>query len=556
MKMFVAYRRDDVPDFVEELHQFISGHHFDEDDSIFVDNNLPSGPPWRNGRDQQLEDSHVLLLVAGPDWERGKDQSHDLNDETDEIRRELLMAHQMNKVILPVLVGRDKFDKKALPECLRHILHNPQWAFLREKFDAQRAGAKLMVDLARTRETLRKKPIVFISSTLAFLEDQESTEGLDYFTSLVTATTQKLRNFGHEVILKVPRYERQESIEAPGSHQVELLREVEKNRRNYGGLLIAPFDTDAVCEVILRLCHKKDFPIATVDKGYDRDDLRFVSAGVIPPPAAVCDGLYNGGLAAKSIIRYLKDIGKLQATVVILQGLQGSVPRIQGFLKEISSHNTRCGQGNNVSTVVSKEIPFRQEPARKMALRYIKEEDWSALIDPILMDTIPQADRAKPGAIDAFFCCNDEMALGVRDALEECLMQERRPEPAVVVGFDGIGAVKRKILREKDPWLLNSVDVKLTTQVDHLVRAFDRAVTTRKQMEDELPVTRGALIDEGQTEHAKEMQKVRASPTGTRGTAECRSMNKAKRLATSHGGLDIGGLLCQRSGVGLLDFGQ
>jgi len=221
-----------------------------------------------------------------------------------------------------------------------------------------------------------------------------------------------------------------------------------------------------------------DFPILTIDKGYIDDEIK-LDVGVPHPPYVMCDENYGGRIAARSLISFFEENRHEvpEPRVAVLSGLEGSDLRIEGFKEEFTSHFS--GDGAVYPNPLAGE--FRRAVARQLTQAFLKKQRL---------------------AVHAFFCCNDEMALGVRDALEEETNKFRRRIRHIggtakiplgekrsklkclyaellwllnikVVGFDGIREV-RILLDRKDQWLLNSVDVDVPNQVAHLVELFDR----------------------------------------------------------------------------------
>jgi ABC-type sugar transport system substrate-binding protein len=284
-------------------------------------------------------------------------------------------------------------------------------------------------------------------------------------------------------------------------NQRSLLREAMDKLAAYGGLIIAPFDTESLWEDLADLrVRYPDFPVVTVDKDYNPQDKRFKARGVSPPPGCVCDGRYGGALAADCILEYLIQTEAVTPNVVVIQGLEGSLPRVKGFRERIREYNSSAAPGRRVHVSVSRPIPFRQAPAGEEAEKYLLGSNSAVYNDHRFSDSSP---RQGFGQVDAFFCCNDEIALGVRDRLDRMFDGEKRLLPTAVVGFDGIGAVKKRI-REKDLWLINTIDVKLSTQVMKVVALFERA--SRGLSRVTVKTTKGRVVAriDRQPEHSDE----------------------------------------------------
>src|SRR5262249_33034114 len=153
---------------------------------------------------------------------------------------------------------------------------------------------------------------------------------------------------------------------------------------------------------------------------------------------------------------------------------------------------------------VSGQYKFLRKEAREAAEAYMAvHSDWSSLNDQEFMALVSQPATEFPGNVDAFFCCNDEMALGVWDFLFRKWIESGAKiiDKTVIVGFDGIAEVRRKI-DERDFWLLNTVDVKARAQVGKLINAFEVALNDHKRVRG-LTLEPGELLLRDQTKHVE-----------------------------------------------------
>jgi ABC-type sugar transport system substrate-binding protein len=491
MELFICYKQGDVDAFVAGLCKFLE-HQLDDANAVHIDTKFSGGPNWFEQRDQWISKSDVLIVVAGPTWyARGVGRTP-LGDLHDEVTHEIVTASNRGATIFPILVNRKQFEQNAgetLPPLLRSVLKDPQWSFADVTFNPDCTEAKLLHDLLAIREQRRPKPVVLISSTLSFFVNEDSPEGLSYFTSLVTSIAQQMHSNGHDLALKVPVYHSgPDAEELTANNQRVLLRDAVKSLAQYSGLIIAPFNTESLCDdlVNLRLNHPS-FPVITVDKDYSPNDKRFKAQKVPPPPSSICDGRHGGRLAADAVLEYLVQADISKPNVVILQGLEGSLPRVKGFRRRIREYNAKVVADRRIHLAISRPLAFRQGPAAKEASEYLRSSDWTALND----HTFGASDPPKRSdSVDAFFCCNDEMALGVRDELDRIYDKEKRLALSIVVGFDGIASVKKRI-RDRDLWLINTVDVRLSHQILELVRLFERPSNGRDKT---VKATKGWLV--------------------------------------------------------------
>jgi len=476
------------------------------DSGIITDDDIPKGVDWLEWITTTVPNCHALIAVVGPDWETGAGRRN-IHSRADVVRREIKIALDCNIRVFPVLVDRGKVRSKDLPVCLRRIKRS-EFVFAARRFNAQIELAKLLAELMHLREALRPKPIVLISSTLAYLTGQGSSEGLDFFTTLATSATQQLHSKGYDVILKVPHYHvGPKAVYTTEDSQVELLTGVVDGFSNYAGLLIAPFATAKLRDRLIQLRKvAPDLPIVTIDKEFEAKAFR--KEHVPPPAASIGDGVYNGRLAASSIIQYLQDVAVDHPTIVALQGIEGSAGRIRGFRRAIEEYNKDLSQSKRVHLAISHQAPFLRQSGAALATDYLggRGTGWSNLNDVNLMEAATTTEQSR--AIHAFFCCNDEMALGARDTLESRLIgSPGELNEVVIVGYDGIAPVAEKVVAS-DLWLLNTVDVKLKEQVEEAIRIIARGTRTRLVRS----LTQGVLVQslDAQREHVRRILNNRA----------------------------------------------
>src|SRR5688572_17981555 len=105
-RVFVSYRRSDS----EEIAGRICDRLVKEfgKDNVFRDiDSLPVGVDFRVHLREALGASSVMLLVIGPDWvtTEGSGKRSRLDEPEDYVRQEVLLAFELKKVIVPILVA-------------------------------------------------------------------------------------------------------------------------------------------------------------------------------------------------------------------------------------------------------------------------------------------------------------------------------------------------------------------------------------------------------------------------------------------------------------------
>jgi DNA-binding LacI/PurR family transcriptional regulator len=472
---FISYRSADSKEFFDKLRSFLI-----HDLGIKVPYIRP-GRRWRPELLNKVTEADVFIALIGDKWAKPawRDSTHDINNPDDVVRKEV--EEGLRKKDRCLFVGLDGYklkDRKGkqikLPQTLSG-LRRRQWVSIGSDFESVKGLGELTVELHR----VLPKPIVLLSSTLAFLGDRVTTDGLAYFVTLTATLVQDIMSRNEEVILKVPPWGNRDSATTAAQFQRRLLEEIIDNHERYSGLIIAPCETKILLDDLHELWKSnKDFPIATIDKKFDLHKSFFRKHKMPAPPGVACDGFHNAQLAANSVIRYLSLMRINHPNVVILQGQEGSDSRIRGFIHRVKDHNAKAREDRKVHVSVSKDMDFLKDPASKSAHAYLTTNDWGVLNDHKYMKMTKEPRKLRRG-VDAFFCCNDEIAIGACETLERALKADKPVlYKTVVVGFDGIPEATRRI-NSKDLWLLDTVDVKVHNQVDDLIELFIPAVRGR-----------------------------------------------------------------------------
>lgn len=399
---------------------------------------------------------------------------------------------------------------------------------------------QLIKDLRQIEATLaitNKLPLVFISSALAL---RTSNDSLAFFSLVVTEIVHQARRetrLPMSVIVKIPEME---TVEAAVVEQKRILADVLEHHDLYRAIILAPFQVKALQPYVMAFLkqHPK-YPIFTVDQCFDPDGWKIVPAtsfvssvadaslvvaetppvtpeevavspttsvadvstpaeASVPVPLGVMSNWKEGGkLAGKLIQNYLETVKVETPTVWVLIGTSGTEGRQDGFaewlvdskkykVKRASLDTTKSTDGSSgdanlkVITIVEIDGRFQQDYAKNQVKgKY-------------------DAEKVLPHAI---FCTNDEMSLGVCDALDEIDEEAQtvkptasseptgseadnlRPKDAAgsaptfgikIVGFDAIHDFTTHISPKEDPTrshprFLNTIDVRIREQVRQLM---------------------------------------------------------------------------------------
>ena len=110
-KVFISYRRRDAGGHGRALHEYLS-RRFGKDHVFFDRSTIESGDMFPDTLRQGVERCAVLLALIGPEWldVRGDDDGRRLDDANDFVRREIALALEQGKRVIPVL-----FDDTPVP---------------------------------------------------------------------------------------------------------------------------------------------------------------------------------------------------------------------------------------------------------------------------------------------------------------------------------------------------------------------------------------------------------------------------------------------------------
>lgn len=147
-KVFISYRRDDAPDTVGRIDDWLTKHL--PHDSIFFDiDSIHGGEDFRVKIEQAVAQSVVMLVIIGPKWaaitEAGGTQR--LDNPNDFVRIEIETALRRHIRIIPVLVqGANMPNASHLPPSLAPLAYRNALQV--------RAGTDFRADMKRVLKTI------------------------------------------------------------------------------------------------------------------------------------------------------------------------------------------------------------------------------------------------------------------------------------------------------------------------------------------------------------------------------------------------------------------
>ena len=150
--IFISYRSRDAGGHGRALHEYLSGRFGDE--RVFFDRNtIESGNVFPDKLRQGVEGCAVLLALIGPEWldVRGEDGGRRLGDADDFVRREIALALEQGKKVIPVLFDdapvppRDRLPDqlKALASCDALTLRGKTYDYQTQRRELVRLLAKV-----------------------------------------------------------------------------------------------------------------------------------------------------------------------------------------------------------------------------------------------------------------------------------------------------------------------------------------------------------------------------------------------------------------------------
>lgn len=164
-RIFVSYRRNDVPDMVGRIYDNLSRSFrrheiFKDVDSIRI------GMDFRIVIHEALEHCRIVLVAIGPNWlnsqnERGQRR---LEDPDDFVRLELESAFARGATIIPLLIGGAEMPPQPmLPETLRRLTFLQALPVRRDP-DFERDFHRLKREIERVLPTKRRRGLILVGA--------------------------------------------------------------------------------------------------------------------------------------------------------------------------------------------------------------------------------------------------------------------------------------------------------------------------------------------------------------------------------------------------------
>jgi hypothetical protein len=147
-QVFLNYRAADEGFGVHLLDRELSDR-FGSAQVFFASKSIPLGAEWEKVMLSAVERSDALLAIIGRHWLTACDGNEQrLIDRSDDfVRRELLLAHRLDKKIIPVRLGVPRVTKRQLPKVLSWL---PECQDIEVRFRSARADLDQLANKLRT----------------------------------------------------------------------------------------------------------------------------------------------------------------------------------------------------------------------------------------------------------------------------------------------------------------------------------------------------------------------------------------------------------------------
>jgi DNA-binding LacI/PurR family transcriptional regulator len=279
----------------------------------------------------------------------------------------------------------------------------------------------------RSFSVSRKRVFVIVSAYVSAFQEQQ------FFADILQYLISDLAVHNLEVVPKTP------SRDYSAYQQDQQFREILSNRHTYLGGILIPVEPKEREREIKEFVAQFRKPVVFLDV------LPFASESEYPPNtcAVATDNKLGGKKAAEEMARILQGRSIVTPKVLVI-GSSIQKDRQQGFMERI-----RVLLPTSI-LVLNEQGHFLRDEARRITLNEFRTANEG---------TIP---------FHGVFCTNDEMALGVLDAL--ATLHTQSPTAVTVVGFDGIRQALLDIEQE-DSALANTV-------VQNVKELTGRAVTS------------------------------------------------------------------------------
>lgn len=119
--IFISYRRADSQGFSGRLSDDLSDVFGNE--RVFRDIEIPVGSDFSKVLHHAIDRSDILLVVMGPNWATPEGYGSRLFEPDDWVRKEIESAFELNKAVIPILVGDTRMPAAGtLPPSIQRLV--------------------------------------------------------------------------------------------------------------------------------------------------------------------------------------------------------------------------------------------------------------------------------------------------------------------------------------------------------------------------------------------------------------------------------------------------
>lgn len=198
-------------------------------------------------------------------------------------------------------------------------------------------------------------------------------------------------------------------------------------------IILVPFPSPNFTLLFERRFRNFGIPILTIDTELDLSGIKPQEDVKIPPSVHIDD--YQGGvLAADLILENCSSAGNASRFLVMpgFDDASHSQRRVSGFKDRVLEH-----QPESIVRVMQ-EGRFDRSRAKIIFSEFLEDVDI--------------------GRYQGIFCCNDDMALGVYQALAQFVAEQQDISPFPVVGFNNTAELRCVAAADRHGFLIGSVD--------------------------------------------------------------------------------------------------
>jgi ABC-type sugar transport system substrate-binding protein len=210
------------------------------------------------------------------------------------------------------------------------------------------------------------------------------------------------------------------------------------------------------------------------------DVYPLIDPGQLPKTINFIGGNENegGALAASLAKRWLTKCNKNgMCRILILKGRSTlwEMQRVNSFkdsLKEIDSH----GNSSNICFEESEDLHYELKRASKEIEARINRGQ-------------------NPATFDLIFACNDEMAIGALEVLQNLVFKKLVTPKSLpkIIGYDGTPEMKR-LIKSNNPLLLGTVDVDIEEQAERAINTMTSLLNDPESPQPELNLLQPTLF--------------------------------------------------------------